>query len=602
MKRRPSSSKPRQGDVSPATSAELDGVKCACEGMRLLTGFLPAMLWSTDTDLRITSSRGAGLEPQGLQPCQAVGRTLYEYFDTADSAFPPIAAHLRALGGEDVDFAFTWQGRAFQTHVEPFRGPSSELRGAVGVAVDITEQRCAEEKLHHVARHDALTGLPNRPFLLERLQHALAGLQQGRQPFALLLLRLDRFRAINDSLGHITGDWILSAIARRLESAVRPPDLVARFGGDGFAVLIDQVENGQEAAIRGRRVQEALAEPFLFGGRELVTTASMGIALASRAHLRPEDILRDADTALRRARALGRARFEVFDDAMHEREVALLETEMELRRALERGEFQLHYQPIVALGDGNIAGFEGLVRWRHPERGLLPPADFLSVAEETGLILAIDRWVLEEGCRQTQAWSAEHLRERPLELSVNLSGKDLLQRDLVDQVQAALRTTGMEARHLRLEITEGVLLEDAASAGATLSRIRDLAVEVSIDDFGTGYSSLSHLHNLPVNHLKIDRCFVSEMDRRPQQREIVRTIVTLAHRLGMDVVAEGVETQDQLWRLQTMGCDYAQGFLFSGPVDAQAARRLLDADTLIQPRKRRSRPAAIQRDDDVHEV
>jgi diguanylate cyclase (GGDEF)-like protein len=600
VKRRPSSSKRRQGNFSPPTGAELDRVMC--EGIRLLTELLPAVLWSTDTELRITSSRGAGLEPLGPH-CQAVGTTLYEYFDTADSAFPPIAAHLRALGGEGVDFAFTWQGRAFQTHVEPFLGPSRELRGALGVAVDVTERRSAEEKLHHVARHDALTGLPNRRFLLERLQHALADAQNGRQTFALLLLRLDRFRAINDSLGHATGDWILSAIARRLESAVRPPDLVARFGGDGFAVLLDQVENGQAAAIRGQRIQEALAEPFLFSGRELVTTASMGIALASRAHLRPEDILRDADTALRRARALGRARFEVFDAAMHEREVALLETEMELRRALERGEFRLHYQPIVALVDGHIAGFEGLVRWRHPERGLLLPADFLPVAEETGLILAIDRWVLQEGCRQTRAWSTERPGARPLEVSVNLSGKDLLQRDLVEQVQEALRTTGMEARHLRLEITEGVLLEDAISAGATLSRIRDLAVEVSIDDFGTGYSSLSHLHNLPVNHLKIDRCFVSEMDRQPQKREIVRTIVTLAHRLGMDVVAEGVETQDQLWRLQTMGCDYAQGYLFSGPVDAEAARHLLDGDALLQPRKRRgSRPASIHKEDDVPEV
>jgi EAL domain-containing protein (putative c-di-GMP-specific phosphodiesterase class I) len=372
--------------------------------------------------------------------------------------------------------------------------------------------------------------------------------------------------------------------------------LVARFGGDGFAVLLDQVENGQAAAIRGQRIQEALAEPFLFSGRELVTTASMGIALASRAHLRPEDILRDADTAFRRAKALGRDRFEVFDDAMQEREVALLETEMELRHALERGEFRLHYQPIVALRGGHIAGFEGLVRWRHPERGLLPPADFLPVAEETGLILAIDRWVLQEGCRQTRAWSAERLGERSLELSVNLSGKDLLQRDLANQVQEALRATGMEARHLRLEITEGALLEDAVSAGASLSRIRDLAVEVSIDDFGTGYSSLSHLHNLPVNHLKIDRCFVSEMDRCPQKREIVRTIVTLAHRLGMDVVAEGVETQDQLCRLRTMRCDYAQGYLFSGPVDAESARRLLDRGVLIHPRQARgTRPASIHK-------
>ena len=355
--------------------------------------------------------------------------------------------------------------------------------------------------------------------------------------------------------------------------------------------------------MRGHQIQQALAEPFLLDGRELVTTASIGIALASRSHVRPEDILRDADTAFRRARALGRDRCEVFDDAMHERELALFETEMALRRGLEREEFRLHYQPILALEDGHIAGFEGLVRWQHPARGLLPPIDFLPVAEETGLILAIDRWVLQEGCRQTRAWNAERLGEPSLELSVNLSGKDLLQRDLADQVQETLRTTGMEARQLRLEVTEGVLLEDVASAGATLARIRDLAVEVSIDDFGTGYSSLSHLHNLPVNHLKIDRCFVSGMDGRPQKWEIVRTIVTLAHRLGMDVVAEGVETQDQLWRLRTMGCDYAQGFLFSGPVEAEAARRLVDGDTLIQRRKARgSRPSRINGEDDVHEV
>jgi diguanylate cyclase (GGDEF)-like protein len=576
--------------------AEWARMMCEGAGIRFLTEFLPAALWSTDTDLRITSSRGAGLEPLTPHPDQAEGRTLYECFETLDAAFPPIAAHLRALGGEDVDFAFKWQGRDFQAHLEPLLGPSRELRGVVGVAFDVTERRYAEEKLHHVASHDALTGLANRPFLLERVQQALGRTQNGGHSFALLLLRLDRFRAINDSLGNAVGDRVLSGVARRLESAAQPPDLVARFGGDGFAILLDQVESRQEAAMRGQQIQQVLAEPFLLEGRELVTTASMGIALASRTHLRPEDILRDADTAFRRSRALGRDRCEVFDDAMHERELALFETEMELRRALERKEFRLHYQPIVALKDGHIAGFEGLVRWRHPVRGLLPPIDFLAVAEETGLILAIDRWVLQEGCRQAQAWSAERSGERPLELSVNLSGKDLLQRDLADQVQETLRTTGMEARNLRLEITEGMLLEDAVSAGATLARIRDLAVEVSIDDFGTGYSSLSHLHNLPVNHLKIDRCFVSEMDRRPQKQEIVRTIVTLAHRLGMDVVAEGVETPDQLWRLQSMGCDYAQGYLFSEPVDADAARRLLDGDVLIQPRKGRgSRPASSRK-------
>jgi EAL domain-containing protein (putative c-di-GMP-specific phosphodiesterase class I) len=349
---------------------------------------------------------------------------------------------------------------------------------------------------------------------------------------------------------------------------------MARFGEDGFAILVNGVDEVEDAARVARCIQRDLAVPMALDGRQVVATLSIGVALGTAAHERPEDLLRDADTALHRAKALGRARYEVFDEEMHVREVALLALEMELRQALAREQFRVRYQPIVSVGTGSVAGFEALARWQHPARGLLPPAEFIAAAEESGLILELDHWMLRAACRQAREWR-NAAWDLPFGVNVNLAGKGLSQRDLVERVALTLRETEVDARGIGIEVTEGVLLENADAAGATLARLRGLDLSVSIDDFGTGRSSLSHLHRLPVDTLKIDRSFIAELTRRRESAEIVRTIVQLGHGLGLGVVAEGVESEEQLAALRNMGCDYAQGYLYSPAVAAETAQRVL---------------------------
>ena len=542
--------------------------------LRLLTEKMPAIVWSTDAELRFTSCLGAGLEGLGLAPHEHACRSLFEYFTTDDADFLPIAAHRRALMGETVHFEVEWNGRAFAAHVEPLRDAGGAVAGTIGVALDISDQRRAEERLLHVARHDPLTGLANRTMFLDRLQRCLAAAARGEGRVAVLLIDVDRFKAINAGLGLAAGDVVLCEIARRLGRCVTPRETLARFGEDGFAILIEGVGEADDAARLGRCIQRELLAPIALDGREIVATASIGVALGTAAHGRPEDVLRDADTALRRAKALGRARCEVFDEEMHVREVALIALEMELRRALGRQQFRVRYQPIVAIPSGSLVGFEALARWQHPARGLLLPADFIPAAEESGLVLELDHWMLREACRQSQEW--RHTAwDQPFGVNVNLAGKGLSQRDLVERVAETLRETEVNARNVCVEVTEGVLLEDAEAAGATLARLRALKLQVSIDDFGTGRSSLSHLHRLPVDTLKVDRSFIAELTRRRESVEIVRTIVQLGHGLGLRVVAEGVETAEQLAYLRHMGCDYAQGYFYSPPVTPETAQRML---------------------------
>ncbi len=541
--------------------------------LRLLTEKMPAIVWSTDADLRFTSCVGAALEGLDLQPQRRPCRSLFEYFATDDAEFLPIAAHRRALMGEAVHFELEWSGRAFAAHVEPLRDGGAVV-GTIGVALDISDQRQAEQRLRHVARHDVLTGLPNRAMFLDRLQPRLASAARTGARMAVLLIDVDRFKAINAGLGLAAGDTVLCEIARRLGRCVAPRDTLARFGEDGFAVLVDSVDGPEDARQVARCVRRELSTPIEVDGHEVVATASIGVALNTPAHGRPEDLLRDADTALHRAKALGRARYEVFDEQMHVQEVALLALEMELRQALVRRQFRVRYQPIVTIATGGLAGFEALARWQHPVRGLLPPVDFIPAAEESGLILELDHWMLREACRQAREWR-HAASEMPCGINVNLAGKGLSQRDLVERVSMTLYETGVDAGRVGIEVTEGVLLENAEAAGATLARLRGLDVPVSIDDFGTGRSSLSHLHRLPVDTLKVDRSFIAELARRRESVEIVRTIVRLGHGLGLGVVAEGVETDEQLGFLREMGCDYAQGYLYSPPVTAETAQRML---------------------------
>lgn len=446
------------------------------------------------------------------------------------------------------------------------------------VARDISARKLIEAKLIHDAFHDALTGLPNRALFKEHLKLAVERAKK-RDPFlfAVLFLDLDRFKNVNDSLGHAVGDELLIGIARRLESHVRPVDRVARLGGDEFAILLDGIEDPSDATRVAERLQLELQLPFNIRGHDVFTSVSVGIAMSSTGYSGPDDVLRDADTAMYRAKALGKARYEIFDLEMHSRAVALLKLETDLRLAVERQEFVIQYQPIMKLGTNGIHGFEALVRWQHPERGLLGPSEFISVAEETGLIIPLGRWVLWEACRQTRAWQEEFPGYEGLTLSVNYSGKQFMQSDVIEQIKLILEETGFDPCLLQLEITESAVIENTKTVTEMILQLRNLGIRLSMDDFGTGYSSLSYLHNFPIHTLKIDRSFISNKGE-VGDNEIVRTIIMLARNLGLDVVAEGVETAEQLAYLQALDCEYAQGFLFSRPLDPNVVEtKLRDA-------------------------
>jgi diguanylate cyclase (GGDEF)-like protein/PAS domain S-box-containing protein len=444
------------------------------------------------------------------------------------------------------------------------------------VARDISRRKQMEERLLHDAFHDALTGLPNRALFMDHLKLAVERAKRPKKKhlFAVLFLDLDRFKVINDSLGHTMGDQLLVATAARIEKCLRHLDTVARFGGDEFAVLLDGVEDVNDTIRVAQRLQREITTPMNVGGHEVFTSVSIGIALSDTGYERPEDVVRDADTAMYRAKAAGKSRYEIFDTGMHSRAVALLRLENDLRRAVEREEFIVHYQPIVSLFTDSIQGFEALVRWRHPERGLVTPSEFIPVAEETGLIIPLGRWVLREACRQMHQLQAASAAPRPLSLSVNLSGKQFMQPDLVGQVEEILRETGFDPRRLQLEITESSVIENTETVTQMLLQLRALGIRLSMDDFGTGYSSLSYLHRFPIHTLKIDRSFVSGGDG---ENEIVRTIIMLARNMGMDIVAEGVETPEQLAYLKSLKCEYGQGFLFSHPLDLDTACKLLES-------------------------
>ena len=451
-----------------------------------------------------------------------------------------------------------------------------------GSMADITARKLAEKRLQHDAFHDSLTGLPNRALFLDRLGVALAhARRRGDHAFAVLFLDLDRFKNVNDSLGHHVGDELLVAVARRVEVLLRPGDTVARLGGDEFAILLDGVDDPTQASRVAQRVNRELSRPFDIQGHEVFVTMSLGIALSSGAvYERPEDVLRDADTAMYRAKAAGKDRHAIFDRAMHEHAVALLQVETDLRRAIEREEFVVHYQPIVELASGEIDGFEALLRWHHPARGLLQPESFISIAEDTGLIVPIGWWVLREACRQLAEWQANGCG-RSMAVSVNLSGKQFLQTDLVRRMRRLLREMPIAPGSLRLEMTEGAIMEQGQAAVSKLLQLRELGIKLYIDDFGTGYSSLSYLHRLPMDGLKIDRSFISSGAGAAAggSSEIVRSIVALGRTLGMGVAAEGLETAEQVTHLRGLSCELGQGFFFSGPVDRSAAGGLIAQHT-----------------------
>ncbi|HYE75585.1 MAG TPA: EAL domain-containing protein [Blastocatellia bacterium] len=452
---------------------------------------------------------------------------------------------------------------------------NSERERMIGLFTDITERKEAEQYMLEHAFHDPLTKLPNRALFIDRLERSLSRLRRCPDYlFAVLFIDLDRFKVINDSLGHQIGDELLVGIARRLENCLRPGDMVARLGGDEFAVILDQLHQESDAAATAERLQEKLSAPFIIQDREIFASASIGIALSQIPYERAEDFLRGADTAMDRAKTRGRGSFEVFDTEMHTRVAAQLQLETDLRRAITRKEFRLCYQPIINLNSRQVVGFEVLLRWPHPEQGLIPPTRFIPIAEETGLILPISQWVLREACQQMRQWQIQIPSQQSLTISVNLSGKQFSQPDLIDYIKQVLAETGLDASCLKLEITETALIDNPEAAIVMLSQLKDLGIHISLDDFGTGYSSLSYLHRFPIDTIKVDRSFISRINR-PKDSEIVRTIVALAENLGLDVVAEGVETDEQADQLVEMHCKYGQGYLFSKPVNEDLAREMV---------------------------
>jgi len=433
----------------------------------------------------------------------------------------------------------------------------------VGIVRDITERKAAEAQLAHQATHDPLTGLPNRTLLLDRLGQALDRARRGEPSGAVLFLDLDRFKEVNDTLGHDAGDRLLIAVAGRLRQALREGDTLTRLGGDEFVALLAGAAGAGEATEVAARLAAALARPFTIAGHEYLVAASVGIVLATGAYARAEEVLRDADVAMYRAKAAGGDGYALFDPAMQAALVAHVALERELRGALDRDEFALQYQPIVDLHTGRVVRVEALVRWHHPTRGLVPPGAFIPLAEEIGFIVPLGRWVLGEACRQARSWRAAGM---PVAVAVNLTTREFQHPGLAGEVVAALAAAGLEARWLRLEITESLAMRDAAATVTTLVALRELGVQVAIDDFGTGYSSLAYLKRLPVDALKIDKAFIDGLGTGEGDTAIVEAIITLAHTLGLQVIAEGVETAAQAEWLRALGCDLAQGYHFARPL------------------------------------
>jgi PAS domain S-box-containing protein len=492
----------------------------------------------------------------------------------------------------------TW--RVLESTASAIRNIHGMVEKLVIINRDITDRKEAEEKLQRSAFYDNLTDLPNRGHFMDRLQRTFDYSKQTQDfIYAVLFIDVDNFKRLNDTVGHLAGDQVIKEVGQRLVTCLRRQDevsrgprkkeggyregapvrgLVARLGGDEFAVLLSGIRDPNDAMRAAKRIQQALALPLTFNKQELTVTASIGIALSTTPQDAPESLLRNADTAMYRAKSLGKSRCELFDLEMHTKVVDRLKLEADLRDALARQEFRLHFQPIVSLESGRVKGFETLLRWQRPGAGLVEPKEFIHVAEETGLILQIGRWTLQESCRQVRMWQVQYPSDQPLSVSVNVSPKQFAQANLIYETNLALQESGIDPRSLHLEITETMAMSDSSRTSQILSQLKGLKVGISIDDFGTGYSSLDQLRRFPVDILKIDRSFVSGMDVDSESYEIVRLIAMLAHNLGLKIIAEGAETAQQVENLKALGCEYGQGYYFSKPLDKESAQALLLAD------------------------
>jgi diguanylate cyclase (GGDEF)-like protein/PAS domain S-box-containing protein len=576
-------------DLHEKTVQALDAVQDSETRLRAVIESINEGMFVVDRDSRITLWNDAAERLLGHARQDVIGKLLIQVLPAIAQTELPAA--LDAAMKSEQSRALTAKvitgggaERVFEARVFPFAG------GATSFLWDVTDRVHVQEALEKAALHDALTGLPNRSFFMELLGRAVARSKRRREYlFGVMFVDIDRFKIVNDSLGHLMGDRLLVAVAERLQSCLRNGDVIARLGGDEFTIFLDDLSKTDDASMVARRIEAALATPFLIGTRDVYVTVSIGIALSSTGYSRPEELLRDADTAMYKAKALGKARHEIFDVTMHARVVAHLTMETDLRRALQRREFRLYYQPIHALDDGRVIGFEALVRWLGPNGRVVPPGEFIPLAEETGMIVPLGTWVLREACRQTAEWQTRFPSDPPICITVNVSTRQLMQSNFADVVGSAIAEFGVAPGSLRLEITESALIENTETTAKTLLELKTrVPVQLYLDDFGTGYSSLEYLHRLPIDMLKIDRTFISGMATDDQNAAIVGTIFALARQLGIGVVAEGVETTDQLRRLKVLRCEQAQGYLFAQPQPADRAVQLLEVTM-----QRRMGPAQV---------
>lgn len=445
-----------------------------------------------------------------------------------------------------------------------------------GSQTDVSERKSNEEQMIHDALHDTLTSIPNRTLLLDRIRQSLV--RRKRYPktsFAIIFIDLDRFRLVNESLGHIHGDELLQLISARLKETIPIGDTVARLGGDEFSILLQDINSVRDVEVIAKDIQNLFSKPFFLGDREVFASASMGIAHSDNDYKTPEEILRDAELAMYRAKREGKSQSIVFQPQFRQSSLSPIDLDTDLRRALDRDEMELHYQPIISMRDRTISGFEALLRWSHRSRGVISPNEFIPLAEETGLIYDLGQWVLGKACKQIAAWNKSKKKEDQLEISINLSSRQFSDPNLVEGIVENIEKSGFDAEFLKIEITESALMQNAQRSVSMLNQLKDLNIKVCVDDFGTGYSSLSYLHTFPIDTLKIDRSFVHDMSRNFRNMEIIRTIIMLAHNLKLDVIAEGVETGEQDAQLSALGCQFAQGFYFSRPINSSDAALLI---------------------------